>query len=177
MVSYCFLRSSIKFQGRPSQKNRLFESSLSEITRPVAAIKSLKFALFLNIISFSVVVCFKCNILVWNWSSCIKVFFYCDSHISPRVWLRICHHSRIRWWMVTLQWRHNEQDVVSNHQPQDCLLNSLFRRRSKKTSKLCVTGLCEGNSPVISEFHAQRASNVENVSIWWHHHKLALNRW
>ena len=37
---------------------------------------------------------------------------------------------------------------VSNHQPRDCLLNRLFRRRSKKTSKLRVTGLCEGNSPV-----------------------------
>ena len=42
--------------------------------------------------------------------------------------------------------------------------------RSKKTSKLCVTGLCEGNSPMTGEFLAQRASNVENVSIWWHHH-------
>ena len=29
-----------------------------------------------------------------------------------------------------------------------CLLNRLFRRRSNKTSKLCVTGLCAGNSPV-----------------------------
>ena len=44
------------------------------------------------------------------------------------------------------------------------------RHRSKKTSKLCVTGLCEGNSPVTSEFPAQRASNAENVSIWWRHH-------
>ena len=44
------------------------------------------------------------------------------------------------------------------------------RRRSKKTSKLCVTGLCVGNSPVTGEFPAQRASNAENVSIWWRHH-------
>ena len=44
------------------------------------------------------------------------------------------------------------------------------RRRSKKTSKLRVTGLCAGNSPVTGEFPAQRASNVENVSIWWRHH-------
>ena len=29
--------------------------------------------------------------------------------------------------------------------------------RSKKTSRLCVTGLCEGNSPVTSEFPVQRA--------------------
>ena len=47
----------------------------------------------------------------------------------------------------TLRWRHNERDSVSNHQPHDCLLNGLFRRRLKKTSKLRVTGLCAGNSP------------------------------
>ena len=46
-----------------------------------------------------------------------------------------------------LHWRHNDHDGVSNHQPHDCLLNRLFRRRSKKTSKLRVTGLCAGNSP------------------------------
>ena len=34
---------------------------------------------------------------------------------------------------------------VSNHQPYDCLLNRLFKRRSKKTSKLCIIGLCAGN--------------------------------
>ena len=46
-----------------------------------------------------------------------------------------------------IQWRHNDHDGVSNHQPHGCLLNRLFRRRSKKTSKLRVTGLCAGNSP------------------------------
>ena len=39
----------------------------------------------------------------------------------------------------------------------------------KNTSKLCVTGLFEGNSPLTGEFPAQRASNAENVSIWWRH--------
>ena len=47
----------------------------------------------------------------------------------------------------SIDWRHNDHDGVSNHQPHDCLLNRLFRRRSKKTSKLRVTGLCAGNSP------------------------------
>ena len=47
----------------------------------------------------------------------------------------------------TLHWRHNDHDGVSNHQPHDCLLNCLYRRRSKETSKLRVTGLCVGNSP------------------------------
>ena len=44
----------------------------------------------------------------------------------------------------TLQWRHDGPDGVSNHQPHECLLKRLFRRRSKKTSKLRVTGLCAG---------------------------------
>ena len=47
----------------------------------------------------------------------------------------------------TLQWRHNGRDSVSNRQPHDCLLNRLFRRSSKKTSKLRVTRRCAGNSP------------------------------
>ena len=71
---------------------------------------------------------------------------------------------------VALRWRQNELDDVSDHQPHDCLLNLLFRRRSKKTSKLRVTGLCAGNSPWTGEFPAQKASKAENVSIWWHHH-------
>ena len=71
---------------------------------------------------------------------------------------------------TSLEWRHNGWDSVSNHQPHDHLLNRLFRRRSKKTSKLRVTGLCGGNSPGTGEFPAQMASNVENVSIWWRHH-------
>ena len=48
---------------------------------------------------------------------------------------------------VSLHWCHNDHDGVSNHQPHGCLLNRLFRRRSKKTSKLRVTGLWAGNSP------------------------------
>ena len=71
-------------------------------------------------------------------------------------------------------WRHNGRDSVSNHQPNDCLLNHLFRRRSKKISKLRVTGLCVGNSRVTGEFLAQMASNAENVSIWWRHHEVSL---
>ena len=71
-----------------------------------------------------------------------------------------------------LYWRHNDHDGISNHQHHGCLLNRLFRRRSKKTSKLRVTGLCVGNSPGTGEFPAQMASNAENVSIWWRHHGI-----
>ena len=75
----------------------------------------------------------------------------------------------------TLQWRHNGRDNVSNYQPCDCLLNRLFRCRSKETSKLRVTGLCEGNSPRTGEFRwipAQMASYTEKVSIWWRHNDI-----
>ena len=54
------------------------------------------------------------------------------------------------------------------------LLNHLFRRRSKEASKLRVTCLCDGNSPVTGELPAQRASNAEKFSFhdvmmisWW----------
>ena len=68
------------------------------------------------------------------------------------------------------QWHHNERDGVSNYQPYACLLNRLFNAQIEETSKLRVTGLCEGNSPVTAEFPAHTASNAENVSIWWRHH-------
>ena len=75
-------------------------------------------------------------------------------------------------WRHSLQGRHNGRDSVSNHQPHDCLLSRLSRRRSKETSKLCITGLCAGNSPVTGEFPAQMASNAEKVSIWWRHYAI-----
>ena len=81
-----------------------------------------------------------------------------------------CGHCWGLLFWLPLQWRHNEHDGVSNHQPYGFLLNCLFMRRSKKTSRLRVTGLCDGNSPVTGEFPSQRASNAENVSIWWRHH-------
>ena len=86
-------------------------------------------------------------------------------NLSYTSYMRLFHSAapeavRIKTWR-TLQWRHNERDGVSNHQPCDCLFNRLFRHRSKKTQKLCVTGLCAGNSLVTGEFPAQRASNAE----------------
>ena len=67
-----------------------------------------------------------------------------------------------------LQCRQNERDGVSNHRRLDCLLNCLFKCRSKKASKLRVTGLCEGNWAVDSP--SQRDRKVGIVSIWWRHH-------
>ena len=75
-MPYCFLRSSLKFQGHTAQKNRRFESSLSKITRPVAAIKSLRFAL-------SILSCTVCN---WNWNCSCLMIWYTYVIISPLCW-------------------------------------------------------------------------------------------
>ena len=50
----------------------------------------------------------------------------------------------------------------------------MFRCRSKKTSRLRVTGLFEGNPPMTGGFPSQKASNTENVSIWWCHHDFRI---
>ena len=78
------------------------------------------------------------------------------------------------WWTgddrslgITLQWRHNGGDGLSNHRRPDWLHNCLFRHNSKKSSKLRVTGLCE----VTGGFPLQGASNKENVSIWLRYHE------
>ena len=74
------------------------------------------------------------------------------------------------WWCV-LQYHCN--DIIMGamaSQITTLTVVYLCRRRSKNTSKLRVTGLCEGNSPVTGEFPAQMASNAENISIWWSHY-------
>ena len=72
---------------------------------------------------------------------------------------------------MAFRWRHNDHDGVSNHQPHDCLLNRLFRRRSKKTSKLRVTSLCAGihRSPVNSPHKwpvTRKMFPFEDVIMW-----------
>ena len=67
-----------------------------------------------------------------------------------------------------LHWRHNDHGGVSNHQPHGCLLNRLFRRRSKKTSKLRITGLCADNSPGIA-IPGKTVFLIETPP-WWSFH-------
>ena len=88
--------------------------------------------------------------------------------ISDDVLRRLMDYYKLciaRGMLLELQWRHNHG--VSNHRRHNGLLNRLFRRRSKKTSQLRITGLCGRN--LTGEFPSQRASNAENVSMWWHH--------
>ena len=67
----------------------------------------------------------------------------------------------------SLEWRHKERDGVSNHRRLNFLLNHLFSRRSKKTSKLFVTGFCGGihrwpvNSP-----HKVHVTQIGNQWVW-----------
>ena len=73
-----------------------------------------------------------------------------------------------------LQWRHNELDGVSNHRRPGCLLNHLSGRRSKKTPKLHVTGLCEGNHQWPMDFPhkgpvTRKIFAFDDVIIPWKH--------
>ena len=97
-----------------------------------------------------------------------------DPRVFPESYDNLVLEAGYGYFLPSLQWRHNGRDGVLNHQPNHCLLKRLFRRRSKKTSKLRVTGLCMGDSPVTCEFPAQMASDAENVSIWWRHHDMCL---
>ena len=73
----------------------------------------------------------------------------------------------------TLQWRHNGRDGFLNHRLLDCLLNRLFRRRSKWTSKLRVTGLCEGELWPVNSPHkgpvTRKMSPVDDVTMIYDH--------
>ena len=103
------------------------------------------------------------------------------------IWCDVIFHPIIRWfeWInvthlyticmvvsvhhnttTILQWRHDERDGVS---PASRLFIQLFIHTQIKIKipKLRVTGLFDGNSPETSE---QKATNAENVSIWWRHH-------
>ena len=78
-------------------------------------------------------------------------------------------------YMIRCKW--NNTDVIMSTMAS--IITSLTivystvysKYRPKKTSKLRVTGLCEGDSPV-----TQRASKAKNVSIWWRHHEIDLSQ-
>ena len=100
------------------------------------------------------------------------IYIYIYVQLMGMAWRQISHCDVIfvsvkspRYWLAaeyTLQWRHSDRDGVFNHRRLDCLLYRVIRRRSKKTWKLRVTGL----------WWIPRASNAENVSILWRHHKV-----
>ena len=72
---------------------------------------------------------------------------------SPFVHVAVC----------TLQWRHNERHWVSNHRHFDCILIACSGADQRIHQHSALLAFVTG------EFPAQKASNAENVSIWWRH--------
>ena len=75
---------------------------------------------------------------------------------------------------------HYSDVIMSTMSSQITSLTSVYsivssRRRSKKTWKLRVTGLCGGNSTMTGEFPTQSDSKAEKVSIWWCYHGKLTN--
>ena len=104
----------------------------------------------------------------WKWSLCFRK--YCHCTMERIIILGFGKISR---------WHYNDviMGAMASQTTSITIVYSavFFWCTSKKTSKLRVIGLCEGNLPVIGEFPAQRASNAESVSmtsswdgtIWW----------
>ena len=122
-----------------------------------------------------------CRFIIWRcyWNH----FWISTMHAIKLDHARVITEWRMEVWLPLLSWcwsTLSQSDCsnwvmreVKDSCPRpgwDGLHKRLFKRRSMKTSKRCVTGFCEGNSPVTGECPAQGASNAENVSIWLRHH-------
>ena len=97
-------------------------------------------------------------------------------YIETTLWSRYMWKLSIWKWEhrlgLTLQWRHNERNGVSNYWRFDCLLNRLYSRRSKKTSKLRVTGRHrEWNyytTVVLRKSSFYRVRTTDKTNCTWH---------
>ena len=73
--------------------------------------------------------------------------------------------------VYSITWRHNERDASQITSLTIVCSQPFIQAQIKENIKYPrYWPLCAGNSPVTGEFPAQRASNAENVSIWWCHH-------
>ena len=106
----------------------------------------------------------------WYWNYFHSTLFTICFHMAYQTCVHIVYIFNFNE-LIAQQWRHDKRDGDSNHQRIYCLLKHLFSRRSKKTLKPCVTGLCVRGSRwwPVNSLH-KRASDAENVSIWWSHH-------
>ena len=86
----------------------------------------------------------------------------------PVWYTRACFKLAVRYFYITLT-AHVCHGVLNYWQPQ-CLFNRLFRRTSKKTSKIRVNGPFQGNPQVAGGSPSQMVSNAENVSMSWRLH-------
>ena len=117
-----------------------------------------------------------------NWKLC-EIDFWCR---HPFIWgLSVCNiWFLIKYWrgliVITMVWmvqplckglcfmRHVV--VAPQSRPTSIVCSTVCSVADQsKTSKLPVTGLCEGISPVTGEFPSQRASSAENITFCWRH--------
>ena len=96
-----------------------------------------------------------CQQALWNTmlmdTNQIKIYARIMHTVCALLCSVVVWHSPILSMFYILQQHHNERDSVSNHRRLDCLFNRLFRRKSQKTSKFPVTGLCEGKPPMTGD--------------------------
>ena len=115
---------------------------------------------------------FRCSPV--NWDKCVCLQMRIPTYLWVSVWMLYktiqdiiyCNALRTR----KLHRIHYNDVIMSTIASQITSLTIVYSSvysGSKKTSKCRVTGLCAGNSPGTVK---QRASNAENVSIWWRHH-------
>ena len=124
----------------------------------------------------------NCSVLwhMYCWHSMIKMIFQYSTIVCTH-FTTAKYHVRFR--LSPSLCRHYNDVIMSAMVSQItgvsivCSTVYFFRRRSKKASKLRVTSLCAGNSLATNEFPAQKASNAENVSIWWRHRGNRLLYW
>ena len=122
--------------------------------------------------------CLGLSVLIWKCKECsfdnLMISFKVGDKVSqnhPALTMLIW---RWKYSMVPCYSRvcYNHYNAMVSQIPSIAIVYSTAysKHRSKKTSKLCVTGLCEGNSLVTGELPWQRDSNAGNVYLWWCHH-------
>ena len=103
------------------------------------------------------------------------------------------YHRWIRWWSVVsitdadlvstikTSWNAYQLTFIRSYHHSDVIMSAVtsqIRRRSKKTSKLLVNGLCEGNSPMIGGFPTgpvtRKMFQFDDVSMWNSHSEKYL---
>ena len=113
----------------------------------------------------------RCNFV----SGSFKRYAYCHRYDQAMLNLLVSNWNQYQERKYTtkrypLQWRHNDHDSVSNHQPHGCLLSRFIRAQIKENIKAPRHWPLCGEFTGPGDFPAQRASNAENVSVWWRHH-------
>ena len=117
-----------------------------------------------------------CNINHDVGTNILRCIWYHREQVIVKIgpWCTWANVYQSLWYISLNNWLHYSDALMSTMASQitgvSIFTQPFVQAHIKETSKLRVTGLCERNSPVTGEFLTQRASNAENVSIWWRHH-------